>query len=470
MEDNSELFAFHGTDNGVLNDPSGKANPATRGASLLFQMAPGLSLPYQYGGVPYESAAYRESAWIGTTLNTVTIYDVYGPDAAKFLTSISVNDFSNLGFTTIRHMIIPNEKGQILNDGVVMRIGEDRYRAYCVNPPLQYYVETSDMDVNGEDMTGQEYFIQIDGIKSLEILEDAFHQDLHFLKFAHRADLDVDGHSVRILRLGMTGYLAYEIHGLMSEYAYMYERVWESGQKFGARKLGQYAYNLFTHTEGGFPNIYLHYPMPWFESDPGLKAYLEERPTLGALNTGRTLTGSSTNLEDRFVTPYDVGWGFLVNYNHDFPGKAALEAIRDNPPRQLVTLQWNPEDLGRVFAAMNDPDGEPAEDISEIRDLSEPKNSFFGNTTYRADEVFDTDGNKIGISVGRIHSFNYHATISLGFIKPMFAAEGTEVSVLWGTPGTRQMTVRATVAHTPYNDGPYRNNHFDVEQIPHRFQ
>lgn len=54
-------------------------------------------------------------------------------------------------------------------------------------------------------------------------------------------------------------------------------------------------------------------------------------------------------------------------------------------------------------------------------------------------------------------------------MSPKVSAEGTELVVLWGTPGTRQMEIRAKVVHTPYNDGPMRNSTFDVEKIPHRF-
>ncbi|MGI6229416.1 MAG: hypothetical protein ACOYJL_00735 [Tractidigestivibacter sp.] len=465
----SDIFATNGIENDTLTSASAQMNPALDSATLMFQMAPGMNLPYEYGGVDYEIGGYRASAWIGTTLMISPIYDVIGPDACKFLQSISVNDFSKLKYKGIRHMIITNDKGQILSDGVVMRKSEDRYRTYWLNPPIQYLVETSDMDVRGEDMTGKEYFIQVDGIKSLEILEDAFQQDLHDLTFAHHRDIEVDGRQVTVLRLGMSGDLGYEFHGPIQDYAYMYQKVWESGKKFGARKLGMHAYNEFNHTEGGYPNILQHYPMPLFESDPGLAQYLREHPAMAGTNFNRKLAGSSTDLEERFVTPYDVGWGFLIKYNHDFPGRAALEAVKDNPPRTLATLEWNAEDVGKVFAAMND-GGDKVDDISMQCDMPLPQNSFFGQTTFRADEVFTPDGSKVGITAGRIHSYNYNRMISLAFVKPEFAVEGCELYLVWGTPGTRQMKVRCTVAHTPYNDGPNHNATFDVnERIPKRF-
>lgn len=90
------------------------------------------------------------------------------------------------------------------------------------------------MDVKCEDMTGKEYFIQIAGEKSLEILEEAFQADLYDIAFAKHRYQDVEGRRVNIIRLGMSGNLAYGIHGDMTEYEFIYDKVWEAGQKFGA--------------------------------------------------------------------------------------------------------------------------------------------------------------------------------------------------------------------------------------------
>ena len=55
--------------------------------------------------------------------------------------------------------------------------------------------------------------------------------------------------------------------------------------------------------------------------------------------------------------------------------------------------------------------------------------------------------------------------ISLAFIGRGHADLGTALVVLWGTPGTRQKPIRATVARFPYLTGE-RNDKIDVEQIP----
>jgi len=73
---------------------------------------------------------------------------------------------------------------------------------------------------------------------------------------------------------------------------------------------------------------------------------------------------------------------------------------------------------------------------------------------------------EIGITSGKIISYTYNSMISLAFISAEYAKEGTELEILWGTPGTRQMKVRAKVARFPYNQDYIRNEKRDVSDIP----
>ena len=84
---------------------------------------------------------------------------------------------------------------------------------------------------------------------------------------------------------------------------------------------------------------------------------------------------------------------------------------------------------------------------------------------YHADLVLAADGAEIGFSAGRIESVTYQRMISLGFIAREHAALGTEVTVIWGNPGTRQKPIRARVARFPYLTGE-RNEAIDVSALP----
>ena len=70
------------------------------------------------------------------------------------------------------------------------------------------------------------------------------------------------------------------------------QKVLESGKKFGAKQQGQNTYCLFNHTEAGFPNIHIHYPLPWFESWDGLTQWCYANPMASNNNINRVLHGS----------------------------------------------------------------------------------------------------------------------------------------------------------------------------------
>jgi glycine cleavage system aminomethyltransferase T len=449
-------------------------SPVYEGATLLFPMGPGMLLPHEYTGWYDEILASKTSAWIGTSLTTTSpTYDVKGPDLVKFFNSICVNDFSGLMESGIRHAIICNEKGQILTDSVVHKVAEDRIRTYWLNPPIDYLLQKSGMKVEGINMAGRLFFIQVEGEKSLEILEAVGETDFHDIKFGTHRMTKIAGKDVRILRLGMCGNLAYEVHGDIQDFDDVYRKIWEEGKQFGAKKLGMRTYNLFNHTEAGFPNIHLHYPLPWFET-PELAEYLADKPMAAFYNLNRRLWGSvGDDLEIRFVTPYDNGWGSRVKFNHEFTGRAALEKIAKNPPRRVVTLEWNADDVGAVYATQFKGNAEACERIDYPSDTYFQENMTGGpgeGFIYRADKVL-ADGKQVGISVGRIADPYYHTMISLAYLAPESAVEGKELTLIWGTPGTPQMDVRVKVARYPYLDPSFvRNEKRDVSDIPRRYK
>ncbi len=432
-----------------------------RDAFTLFNQGGNL-IPYEYTGYKNEIIASKSTAWFGTILNSSPIYDVKGPDAAKFLSSICINSFFKMKPGTIRHAVLCNERGFILTDGVVMMIAENHFRTYWLNPVVGYYVSVSDMDVEGFDLSGKEFFFQLAGPKSLEILEQAAQSDLHDIAFTKHRMAKIAGVDVRILRLGMAGTLGYEIHGDAANTEAVYDCIWEVAKTFDAKKLGQVGYTM-NHTEAGFPNINMHYPLPWFET-PGLQEYLTERPMEGFFNLSRILVGSvGDDLESRFVTPYDVGWEYLIKFDHDFIGKTALEEIAKNPKRTMVTLEWNPDDLGEIFASQfRGQEVEPFESMDN-RPMDIYYNSGF-SMYYHADKV-QAEGKEVGISSGRLNSYYYQRMISLAFIKPEYAVEGKELTVVWGTPGKPQKEIRAKVARSPYMNLE-NNKEIDVNDIP----
>ena len=58
----------------------------------------------------------------------------------------------------------------------------------------------------------------------------------------------------------------------------------------------------------------------------------------------------SNNIEDYYLTPYDLGYGPVVKFDHDFIGREALEKIAQNPQRKKVTLALNSDDVLKCIA------------------------------------------------------------------------------------------------------------------------
>ena len=434
-----------------------------------FAMLGPIQGPMEYNGWREEAQSWKESAYLGAALGISPIYSVKGPDAERFFTENFVNDFTTMPVGGFRHGIMCDEQGRIMQDGVVMRIAKDEFYTCWLLPYIDYALLKGTYDAVGENLSGQRFLFQVAGPKSLEILERAAGSDLHDIEFGHHRKAKIGEAEVRIFRLGMAGSLAYEVHGDVADGQAVFNAIWEAGRDQGMKKLGQIAYML-NHTEDGFPQAYYHFPYPWYE-DAGFAAYLDARPGAGWMEFMPRLFGSmGDDLKKRCVTPFDTGWENRINWDHDFPGKKALQQIAKAPKRTVVTLEWNTDDVADVYASQFR-DEEPYEPISDrpndIRFDPGTLDQATGQIrtfTYHADKVLK-DGREIGFSSGRAVSQTYRRMISLGFIERDLAKIGTEVAVLWGTSGWRQKEIRATVARFPYLQVE-RNDKVDVEKIP----
>lgn len=107
-----------------------------------------------------------------------------------------------------------------------------------------------------------------------------------------------------------------------------------------------------------------------------------------------------------YRNPIELGWGRTVNYDHDVFGRDALMKVRDNNPRQTVTLEWNSEDILDIRRSQLTLGEEPYQ-ASPAR-----MTSLTASPTYHADMVVYDEGKEIGISTGRMLSGYYQSRIS----------------------------------------------------------
>lgn len=135
----------------------------------------------------------------------------------------------------------------------------------------------------------------------------------------------------------------------------------------------------------------------------------------------------SSDIEDYYLTPYDVNYGHIIKFNHDFIGREALEAMKDKPHRKKVMLVWNAQDVMRVQQSqLEDTDETPPLPITL------PPAAI---VRMHYDRVEDKDGNMIRLSIYPGYTANERAVMSLAPVNMDFAGPGTEVVLVWGEDG-----------------------------------
>jgi vanillate/3-O-methylgallate O-demethylase len=160
----------------------------------------------------------------------------------------------------------------------------------------------------------------------------------------------------------------------------------------------------------------------------------------------------SNNISDYYLTPYDLGYGPFVKFDHDFVGRPALEKIADHPARKKVTLVWNGADVERALGTLFN-----AGDIEKYIDL--PLANY---STLPYDKVLK-NGKTVGLSTYTGYTYNERSMISLAMIDVGHAELGNELKLIWGEEGRgstkptverhKQAEIRVTVGPMPFAEG-----------------
>jgi vanillate/3-O-methylgallate O-demethylase len=258
--------------------------------------------------------------------------------------------------------------------------------------------------------------------------------------------IKIKGRDVRALRHGMAGEPGLEIWGPYAEREEIREAILEAGAEFGLRPVGARAYATNTLESGWIPS-----PLPAvYTGNSDVMKKFREWCGPNSYEFSGAISGSfiSDNIEDYYVTPYEIGYGPFVRFDHDFIGKEALQKMEGKAHRRKVTFAWNGEDVAKVFASMFD----PAPGYKYI-DLP---NCNYSSATY---DKISLNGKTVGFSMFGGYSYNERSMLSLGIVDSDIE-EGTEVKLTWGEPdgGSKKQTVerhkqidiRAIVSPVPY--------------------
>ena len=404
-----------------------------------------------------EQLAWRRTAVLFDQSHHMADLNIKGPDALRLIGDLAVNSVANFPVDMAKQFVAVNHDGYVIGDNILFHLDDDEFQAVGIPPSINwmnYHAVTGDYDVriwrddNSFYRSGDPvlYRYQVQGPGALDVIREATGEEPPRLRFFRMARLNIGGKKVRALRHGMVGEPGFEMWGPWADNDAVHSALLKAGEKHGMVRVGGRAYHTNALESGWQPR-----PLPAIYTGERMKPY-REWLTDNAYEATSALGGSfySENIEDYYVTPYDLDYGRIVNFDHDFIGRDALEAMVESgrsERRRKVTLVWNGDDTTAVFASMFR-QGPLAKFINLPVSLYD---------TFHSDRI-EADGETVGISGWTGYSGNERAMLSLATIDAEFAEPGTEVTLVWGedTPSAKvqvedhvQAGIRATVMPAP---------------------
>jgi vanillate/3-O-methylgallate O-demethylase len=420
-------------------------------------------VPYEFSNWRREQRAWRETAVLFDQSHHMVNLFLRGSGAIELISDTGINSVENFPVNMAKQFVPTSPSGHVIGDGILFHLDDEEYvwvgRAPVANW-LEYKAETGGYDIDvekddrspsrpyGHPVTRKYWRFQIQGPNAWQVIEKINGGPVEQLKFFRMAEMNVGGRQVRTLRHGMAGEPGLELWGPYETYDETRATILEAGAEFGLEPCGARAYASNTLESGWIPS-----PLPAIYTGEELRAYREWLPAASYESTN-TLAGSfvSDNIEDYYLTPFELGYGHMVKFDHDFMGRDALEQIDPEAQRKKVTLAWDEDDVSKIYDAMFDRDtvGYQFFDLPIAN---------YGASNF--DSVLDPDGSLVGYSMFSGYSANEKRALSLATVDPSVEL-GSEVTVVWGEPdgGTRkttvdpheQLNIRATVSPVPYSE------------------
>jgi aminomethyltransferase len=245
-------------------------------------------------------------------LNEVTLWDVSvernteitGPDAFRFTSLLTPRDLSKCAVGQGKYVLITAEDGGIVNDPVLLRLGEQHFWLAGADSDLLLYAKGLAANA-GMNVTIREPDVspvQVQGPKSKQVVQALFGDKVLALRYYYFLETDLDGIPVIVTRTGWTSEIGYEIYlrdGSRGDE--LWERIMSAGRPFNIRPTGP---SDIRRIEGGI------------------------------LNHGVDMTLDNN--------PYEMGLDRLVDIDKDaeFLGRDALKRVRaEGVKRKLVGIE-----------------------------------------------------------------------------------------------------------------------------------
>lgn len=406
-----------------------------------------------------EQESWYRTAVLFDQSEHMTDLAVEGPDTYRLLSDLAVNSFSGFGPMKAKQLVVCNHDGYVIGDSIAFCLGENHVRIVGRPPAhnwIQFHAETGDYDVSvrrdersvqNRSRTRELFRFQVQGPNAQAILEEVNGGPLPEIPFFDIGKIKVGVHEVSALNHRMSGFPGLEMWGPYELKDSVADTLLTAGEPYGLMQAGARAYASVATESGWIPGL-----TPAVYTGEQTRPYREWLPATG-FEASLILGGSfvSDRVEDYYATPYDLGYGFMVKFDHDFIGRDALERLADQPHRDKAWLYWHRDDVARIFASLYEPGDRRFKHI-------EMPAAWYGSMQF---DRIESAGRLIGLSTTAIYSSNARSFLSLCMIDTPDLINGSEVSMVWGEPNGgsanlavehhSQTNIRATIGGKPFS-------------------
>ncbi|SFG30215.1 syringate O-demethylase/vanillate/3-O-methylgallate O-demethylase [Novosphingobium sp. CF614] len=415
-------------------------------------------IPAEYSNWREEQRAWRDGvALMDQSFHMTDLY-VEGRDVMEFVSRLAVNTFKNFGDSKAKQFIACADDGHLIGDMIIFGLSENQVN--IVGRPtvanwIEYQASKTDLDVrcDRDERTLQNtkprktFRFEVQGPRAWALLEKLNGGPIEQPRFFQMDSIEVAGRRFRSLRHGMGGAPGLEFWGPVELYDEIKATVLDAGKEFGLLQVGARAYGSAAVDSGWLPC-----PMPAIYSNEAMREYREWLPA-ASFDGIASLGGSfvSDKIEDYYFTPWELDYGRLIKFDHDFMGRAALEGMTGDRHRKKVSIVLDPDDVTAIYRSQMEPG-------KNGKAMEVPTAHY---AAYPYDAVLDAQENLVGVSTYTAFLAPDGAWVALAVVDEAHAAEGSRVTIVWGEPNGgshrptverhRQMEIRGTISSWPFS-------------------
>lgn len=390
-----------------------------------------------------EQRAWRSTAIFQNMSHHMMEATFEGPDIVRLLSDLGINSFAGFGAMQAKQYVVCNYDGYYIGDSILFC--EEENKVTIVGKPMvanwvRFHAETGNYDAKcvSVDMPSpnlddrQRFRFQVQGPNADRILEKVNGGPLPDIPFFKMGRFKVGPHEVTALNHRMSGAPGYEFWGPSEVGQDVMDRIMAAGAKHGLTPIGGRIYPVTAVVSG-----WIGLAVPAIYTGESMRPYRDWLPAM-SLEGFNSVGGSfaTGKIEDLYRTPYDLGYGFMVKFDHDFIGREALEHVGKSGRLKKVRLVWDKEDVADILSSGIGPD-------ERYKTLEQPSANY---AMAVCDKVMD-GSQTVGVSFYPVFSEADRAWISLACIPAEHAVEGHALSVIWGEPdgGSRKLAVERHV-------------------------